>query len=400
MPAKLRKKLQDKHAGFTVAEVVTLTQAVADSLGKGPPLGQFVYLTIGKTLMDCIQGQMVGPDTRSKPTNRLFQFKITLKDTNPPIWRRIQVPDCTLDELHEHIQTAMGWTNSHLHQFKIGKYVYGDPELMQENFDDIRDPFVFPAFSRPLEGRKAVHARPVPERVVRLLVRPGGQRPVRRPAERPLRPAGDAAGSWRWGRLAGPGGSSWPGWTPSTRPGICTTSRTASGSSSAGTPGRRCCSSRGRPARARATRTAFAVFARLQAAMREGRPFRVFLSCKTHAATDVLLKNVLEVQEKLRELQAADPKLFAQAFRRPAAGRAAVPGGSQRPAACWRHSPGQGRREGGRRGLQRRRDPGSTSGRSWPSRRAAPTGCSRRSGPRASSATNSAISSCWTKPAR
>ena len=32
-------------------------------------------------------------------------------------------------------------------------------------------------------------------------------------------------------------------------------------------------------------------------------PYRVFLSCKTHAATDVLLKNVLEVQEKLRELR-------------------------------------------------------------------------------------------------
>jgi hypothetical protein len=60
--------------------------------------------------------------------------------------------------------------------------------------------------------------------------------------------------------------------------------------------------------------TAFAVFARLQGAMQEKRPYRVFLSCKTHAATDVLMKNVLEVQEKLRELQTADPKLFANHF--------------------------------------------------------------------------------------
>ncbi|MDA1015583.1 MAG: hypothetical protein O3A00_14165 [Planctomycetota bacterium] len=29
----------------------------------------------------------------------------------------MQVKKCTLDRLHEHIQTAMGWTNSHLHQF-------------------------------------------------------------------------------------------------------------------------------------------------------------------------------------------------------------------------------------------------------------------------------------------
>jgi hypothetical protein len=60
--------------------------------------------------------------------------------------------------------------------------------------------------------------------------------------------------------------------------------------------------------------TAFAVFARLQGAMKEKRPYRVFLSCKTHAATDVLLANVLAVQEKLRELKAADSKLFAKHF--------------------------------------------------------------------------------------
>jgi hypothetical protein len=69
------------------------------------------------------------------PANdRLFQFKITLKEIQPPIWRRIQVKDGTLDKLHEHIQTAMGWTNSHLHRFKIGDKEYGDPDLL---FDDV-----------------------------------------------------------------------------------------------------------------------------------------------------------------------------------------------------------------------------------------------------------------------
>jgi hypothetical protein len=52
---------------------------------------------------------------------------VTLLDTRPPIWRRIQVKDRTLDKLHEHIQTAMGWTNSHLHDFKIRGQDYGDP---------------------------------------------------------------------------------------------------------------------------------------------------------------------------------------------------------------------------------------------------------------------------------
>jgi hypothetical protein len=62
---------------------------------------------------------------------RLYQFKITLLGCRPPIWRRIQVKNCTLDKLHEHIQTSMGWTNSHLHQFEIKGERYGDPELLE-----------------------------------------------------------------------------------------------------------------------------------------------------------------------------------------------------------------------------------------------------------------------------
>lgn len=68
---------------------------------------------------------------------RLYQFKITVKDMQPPIWRRIQVKDCTLDKLHEHIQTATGWTNSHLHHFRVNDRLYGDPDLMQENFEEM-----------------------------------------------------------------------------------------------------------------------------------------------------------------------------------------------------------------------------------------------------------------------
>src|SRR5262249_27498261 len=70
----------------------------------------------------------------------------------------------------------------------------------------------------------------------------------------------------------------------------------------------------GPPGTGKSYSTAFAVFARLQGAMQAKRPFRVFVSCKTHAATDVLLRNVLEVQEKLRELRGADPKLFRKHF--------------------------------------------------------------------------------------
>ncbi|GAC1469179.1 MAG: hypothetical protein NVSMB9_12700 [Isosphaeraceae bacterium] len=75
----------------------------------------------------------------SQTTGPVYQFKITLLGTAPPVWRRIQVRDCTLDMLHDHIQMAMGWTNSHMHQFTIGKRFHMDPMLMGENFDEVSD---------------------------------------------------------------------------------------------------------------------------------------------------------------------------------------------------------------------------------------------------------------------
>jgi hypothetical protein len=82
------------------------------------------------------------PRSQSRPkpaeaTGEVYQFKITLLETSPPIWRRIHVSDCTLDKLHESIQTAMGWTNSHLHHFRIDGTYYGDPMLVGEDSMDL-----------------------------------------------------------------------------------------------------------------------------------------------------------------------------------------------------------------------------------------------------------------------
>jgi hypothetical protein len=63
-------------------------------------------------------------------SKRLYQFKVTLLDIDPPIWRRIQVKDCSIDKLHECLQSAMGWTNSHLHRYEIQGIVCGDPDLV------------------------------------------------------------------------------------------------------------------------------------------------------------------------------------------------------------------------------------------------------------------------------
>jgi pRiA4b ORF-3-like protein len=45
----------------------------------------------------------------------VYQIKVTLMETDPAIWRRLRVPgNTTLPRLDRVIQTAMGWTNSHL----------------------------------------------------------------------------------------------------------------------------------------------------------------------------------------------------------------------------------------------------------------------------------------------
>ena len=60
------------------------------------------------------------------PGHCIFQLKITLEDTTPPIWRRLLVPgDIRLSKLHRIFQAAMGWTNSHLHSFTVGPALYG-----------------------------------------------------------------------------------------------------------------------------------------------------------------------------------------------------------------------------------------------------------------------------------
>jgi hypothetical protein len=65
----------------------------------------------------------------------IYQIKISLVGIDPPIWRRVLAPnDTTLEELHWIIQIAMGWENSHLHQFKVDNRRYSDPEFELEGW--------------------------------------------------------------------------------------------------------------------------------------------------------------------------------------------------------------------------------------------------------------------------
>lgn len=59
---------------------------------------------------------------KSKTDVPVCQFKITLRGSQPSIWRQFTVPaSYTLGDLHIVIQAVMDWENYHLHEFVIGK---------------------------------------------------------------------------------------------------------------------------------------------------------------------------------------------------------------------------------------------------------------------------------------
>ncbi len=54
-----------------------------------------------------------------------YVLHISIMFSDPLIWRRVQIPGTfTLATLHDVIQLSMGWTDSHVHQFLVGKISY------------------------------------------------------------------------------------------------------------------------------------------------------------------------------------------------------------------------------------------------------------------------------------
>lgn len=59
----------------------------------------------------------------------LVQLRIELRWVRPKVWRRVLVPSSmTLAKLHHVIQAAMGWSDSHLHEFAVGQQRYGEAD--------------------------------------------------------------------------------------------------------------------------------------------------------------------------------------------------------------------------------------------------------------------------------
>jgi hypothetical protein len=72
------------------------------------------------------------------PTTTIYRLKVTLKDSHPPIWRRIETADCSLLDLHDVIQLAMGWEFSHLWHFQVGDEYFGEQSEFEMDWEDAK----------------------------------------------------------------------------------------------------------------------------------------------------------------------------------------------------------------------------------------------------------------------
>jgi hypothetical protein len=62
-------------------------------------------------------------------TASVVRLKITLDDVKPQVMQRVAVPfNIKLNRLHEVLQAAMGWTNSHLYEFRMRNMGFGLPD--------------------------------------------------------------------------------------------------------------------------------------------------------------------------------------------------------------------------------------------------------------------------------
>jgi len=91
----------------------------------------------------------------STGATRIIQFKISLADIKPPIWRRVLVPDTmTLGDMHNVIQVAMGWWDSHMHEFEVNGVTYGS--LDDESFYEVLDEWEAPLSSLALREKQRI----------------------------------------------------------------------------------------------------------------------------------------------------------------------------------------------------------------------------------------------------
>lgn len=69
----------------------------------------------------------------------IVRAEVHILEIEPKITRTLELPMAlNFAELHEVLQAAFGWTDSHLHQFNVGGLIFGAPEFDQDGLFDNR----------------------------------------------------------------------------------------------------------------------------------------------------------------------------------------------------------------------------------------------------------------------
>jgi hypothetical protein len=135
LPEDLLPALLQAQAGDELAEVLPLLESCDHP--AAPRLVKLLSGPVNPVMAGLPPGMIAfeAPVRRREPagpppSGAGYQIKVQLHGvTNPPVWRRLQIPaGLSLDQLHEVIQTAMGWHNCHMHLFSDGWNDYGRPD--------------------------------------------------------------------------------------------------------------------------------------------------------------------------------------------------------------------------------------------------------------------------------
>ena len=73
------------------------------------------------------------------PDSFIISAEVHIIGIEPAITRKLELPvKLNFAELHEVLQAAFGWTDSHLHQFNVGGLTIGAPEFDEDGLADYR----------------------------------------------------------------------------------------------------------------------------------------------------------------------------------------------------------------------------------------------------------------------
>jgi hypothetical protein len=157
LPPRTRRKIEASSfepLRFTKRELALILESIVDILDMDPdaplavldPLRERVVEALEADNPEAFGGEYLRELTDSPRASKLiWQFRIELLDTQPAIWRRIQIADGPLSSLHDAIQGAFDWEECHLHQFEIRGMKFGPPP-----------PEGFPDFDLPMEDETQV----------------------------------------------------------------------------------------------------------------------------------------------------------------------------------------------------------------------------------------------------